>query len=57
MEQAGIVSMIDGALTKFAARDLVAGAEIVDFLLDLRTAAVSDAEIARLIDEERQPTA
>jgi hypothetical protein len=57
MEQAGIVSMIDEALVKFATRDLVAGAEVVDFLLDLRTAAVSDEEIARLIDSERQPTA
>ena len=30
METAGIVSLIDEALAKFAARDLISGAEVVD---------------------------
>ncbi|MDZ4827265.1 MAG: hypothetical protein SGJ13_12505 [Actinomycetota bacterium] len=56
MDQAGIVTAIDGALERFAARDLVSAGEIVDFLLDLRTLAVSDAAIAALLEEESQPT-
>lgn len=57
MDTVGIVNMIDAALAKFSARDLVAGQEVVDFLLDLRTAAVSDEAIQRLIEQERQTTA
>ncbi len=56
MDQAGIVTAIDEALERFAARDLVSAGEIVDFLLDLRTLAVSDAAIAALLEEESQPT-
>ena len=56
MDQAGIVTMIDEALERFAARDLIAASEIVDFLLDLRSAVVSDAAIAALIESETQPT-
>jgi hypothetical protein len=56
MDQAGIVTMIDEALERFAARDLITGSEMVDFLLDLRSAVVSDAAIAALIDSEAQPT-
>ncbi len=54
-----LVMTIDQALQRFGARDLVAGAEVVDFLLDLRLAVVnsSDRAIAQLLDEERQPTA
>ena len=54
-----LVMTIDQALQRFGARDLVAGAEVVDFLLDLRLAVVnsSDRAIAKLLDEERQPTA
>jgi hypothetical protein len=55
MDQAGIVTLIDEALERFAARDLVSTGEIVDFLLDLRTAVVSDAAIAALIESESQP--
>jgi hypothetical protein len=55
MDQAGLVTMIDEALERFAVRDLVAASEVVDFLLDLRTAVVSDAAIAALIEAEAQP--
>ena len=55
MDQAGLVTIIDEALERFAARDLVAAGEIVDFLLDLRTAVVSDAALAALLEAESQP--
>ena len=55
MDQAGIVTLIDEALERFAVRDLISSAEVVDFLLDLRTAVVSDAALAALIDSEAQP--
>jgi hypothetical protein len=55
MDQAGLVSIIDGALERYANRDLVAASEVVDFLLDLRSAVVSDAAIAALIESETQP--
>jgi hypothetical protein len=55
MDQAGIVSIVDEALERFASRDLVAASEIVDFLLDLRSAVVSDAALAALIESETQP--
>jgi hypothetical protein len=56
VDQAGLVTMIDEALERYAARDLVATSEVVDFLLDLRSAVVSDAAIAALIDSETLPT-
>jgi hypothetical protein len=55
MDQAGVVTLIDEALERFAGRDLVSSSEIVDFLLDLRTAVVSDAAIAALIEAESEP--
>jgi hypothetical protein len=55
MDQAGIVTLIDEALERFAGRDLVSSTEVVDLLLDMRSAAVSDAELAALIDSEAQP--
>jgi hypothetical protein len=55
MEQAGIVNLIDEALERYASRDLIAASEIVDFLLDLRSAVVSDAALAALIEQESQP--
>ena len=55
MDQAGIVSIIDEALERYASRDLIAASEIVDFLLDLRSAVVSDAALAALIESETQP--
>jgi hypothetical protein len=56
MDQAGLVTLIDDALERFAVRDLVSAGEVVDFLLDLRTAVVSDAALAALIEAESQPT-
>jgi hypothetical protein len=57
MNQAGTVTMIDEALQRFAARDLVAGHEVVDFLLDLRIAVLDDSELQELLEQESQPTA
>jgi len=56
MDQAGIVHIIDEALERYAGRDLIASSEIVDFLLDLRSAVVSDAALEALIESETQPT-
>ena len=56
MDQPGILSIVDEALERFASRDLVSATEVVDFLLDLRTAVVSDAALAALIESETQPT-
>jgi hypothetical protein len=56
MDQAGIVTIIDEALERFAARDIIASSEVVDFLLDMRSAVVSDAALAALIESEAQPT-
>jgi hypothetical protein len=56
MDQPGILSIVDEALERFASRDLVAASEVVDFLLDLRSAIVSDAALAALIESETQPT-
>ena len=56
MDQAGLVTLIDDALERFAVRDLVSSGEVVDFLLDLRSAVVSDAALAALIEAESQPT-
>jgi len=55
MDQAGLVTLIDEALERFAGREIVSSAEVLDLLLDMRTAAVSDAAIAALIDAEAQP--
>jgi hypothetical protein len=54
MDQTGIVTMIDEALERFSGRDLVSASEIVDFLLDLRSAVVSDAALEALIEAETE---
>ena len=41
MDQAGIVTIIDEAIERFASRDLIGSSEVVDFLLDLRSAVAS----------------
>ena len=56
MDQAGIVTIIDEALARFASRDLIGSSEVVDFLLDLRSAVVSDEALRTLLEEEAQPT-
>jgi hypothetical protein len=55
VDQAGIVTIIDEALERFASRDLIGSSEVVDFLLDLRTAVISDAALAALIESETEP--
>ncbi len=55
MDQAGIVNIVDEALERFSSRDLIAASEVVDFLLDLRSAVVSDAALAALIESEIEP--
>jgi hypothetical protein len=52
------VSMIDTALERFGSRDLVSGAEVLDFLLDLRLAIPDSPDaLEQLLEEESQPTA
>ena len=53
MSQA-LVTMIDSALEQFRSRDLVSATEVVDFLLDLRLAAINpDADpLEQLLEQE-----
>jgi hypothetical protein len=56
-DQTTLVTMIDGALERFGRRDLIAGAEILDFLLDLRLAIPDTPDaLEQLLEEESQPT-
>jgi hypothetical protein len=56
-DQTALVSMIDGALERFGSRDLIAGAEVLDFLLDLRLAIPDTPDaLEQLLEEESQPT-
>lgn len=56
MQTDEMVRQIDEALQRFAARDLIAGTEICDFLLDLRIAALRlDDELRQLIESEQAP--
>jgi hypothetical protein len=53
MSQA-LLTMIDSALEQYRTRDLVSAAEVVDFLLDLRLAAINpDADpLEQLLEQE-----
>jgi hypothetical protein len=55
VDQAGIVTIIDEAIERFSTRDLIGSSEVTDFLLDLRSAVVSDAALAALIESETEP--
>jgi hypothetical protein len=56
-DQTSLVTMIDEALERFGSRDLVSGAEVLDFLLDLRLALpVTPDSLEQLLEEESQPT-
>jgi hypothetical protein len=56
VDQLALKDMIDSALESFATRDLVSGAEVMDFLLDLRLAIPdTPAELEQLLEEESQP--
>jgi len=52
-QDAPVTLLIDEALERFAHRELVRSAEIIDFLLDLRLALV--APIEELLEQEAQP--
>jgi hypothetical protein len=56
MSQSRLVSLIDVALERFASRDLIASNELLDVLLDLRIAALDDAALEQLLEQESQPT-
>jgi hypothetical protein len=49
-----LVTMIDSALEQYRNRDLVSAAEVVDFLLDLRLAAINpDSDpLEQLLEQE-----
>jgi hypothetical protein len=49
-----LVTMIDSALEQYRSRDLVSAAEVVDFLLDLRLAAINpDSDpLEQLLEQE-----
>jgi hypothetical protein len=56
-ENTELVMMIDAALERFGSRDLVSGAEVLDFLLDLRLAIPGTPDVLeQLLEEESQPT-
>lgn len=44
MDDQALTIRIDEALREFTSRDLVSGAEVVDFLLDLRLMMLAEAE-------------
>jgi hypothetical protein len=54
--QARLIETIDEALERFTARDLVASAEVVDFLLDLRLVALDTSDpLEELLESESEP--
>jgi hypothetical protein len=56
-DQIALTAMIDAALERFGSRDLVSGAEVLDFLLDLRLAIPGTPDaLEQLLEEESQPT-
>ncbi len=48
MTEQTVTAYIDEALRRFAHRELVAGTEVIDFLLDLRAALTREAALAGL---------
>jgi len=51
----GLISEIDAALERWGNRDLVAGTEVLDFLLDLRLKLLEPDPFEQLLEEEQQP--
>lgn len=50
--QAGLLAMIDDALRRYrSGAETTSAAEVVDLLLDLRSAVVYDTELVRLLEE------
>lgn len=54
-QQLELMTMIDEALQRFGARELVSSAEVLDFLLDLRLAAAATDPLTELLESEAQP--
>lgn len=44
MDEQALTIRIDEALREFTSRELISGAEVVDFLLDLRLMMLAEAE-------------
>ena len=47
-----ITALIDEAIERFAARELVPSRDVVDFLLDLRLAMLDSAALEALLKDE-----
>lgn len=54
MNEQEITRMVDEALERFASRNLIAGNEIVDFLLDLRNTALAPDALEEFLESESQ---
>jgi len=54
-QQDRLITLIDEALERFGNRDLVAGSEVLDFLLDLRLSLLEPDPFEKLLEEEAQP--
>ena len=50
-----LVELIDAGLERFGSRDLISGAEVLDFLLDLRLSAITPDPLVQLLEEESEP--
>jgi hypothetical protein len=46
-----LTNVIDEALERFRGRDLVASAEVVDVLLDMRLLLIEEGSLEQLLDE------
>jgi hypothetical protein len=46
-----LTNVIDEALERFRGRDLVASAEVVDVLLDMRLLLIEESSLEQLLDE------
>ena len=55
-ERDRVVTQIDEALERWGNRDLVAGSEVLDFLLDLRLSLLEPDPFEQLLEEESAPT-
>jgi len=50
MNQLALTQIIDEALERFRGRDLVASAEVVDVLLDLRLLLIEETSLEQLLE-------
>ena len=56
MAQDQLIAMIDEALERFGARELIAGSEVLDFLLDMRLTLLADDPFDELLERDGAPT-